>query len=443
MDKKISAITGRDVDFTKWYTDVVLKTDLAAYSNVKGSVYIPPYGCALWENIKSDLDRRFRETGHQNVMFPLLIPESMLQLEKDHIAGFAPEVAWVTHGGEEKLAERLCIRPTSEVLFYDYFANNIHSYRDLPKLYNQWGNVVRWEKTTRPFLRTTEFFWQEGHTVHETEHEARTETMQMHKVYMDMCKEALAIPMLAGRKTESEKFAGAEETYTIEAMMHDGKALQAGTSHYFGQGFAKAFGIKFQGRDGREQTPYTTSWGLSTRIIGGIIMVHGDDNGLVMPPHVAPIQVVVVPIRNVDVNPLLKKINARVYIDNSDNTPGWKFSEWEMKGVPLRIEYGPRDAESGTCIIARRDTGEKSVVKISELNIPKLLQQVHDNMYKRALERMNSMTYNAKTIQEVISAPPGFVKTKYDPSWEAELKKHAITPRCLLEGGFVIWGKSY
>ena len=477
-NKKIDSITPQATDFAQWYTDVVIKSGLAAYSNVKGCMYVPPYGTALWENIKTGLDAEFRATGHENVMMPLLIPEGMFNREKEHIQGFAPEVAWVTHGGSEKLAERLLIRPTSEVLFCDYYANTIQSWRDLPKLYNQWCNVVRWEKTTRPFLRTTEFFWQEGHTVHETEADAREETQRMFGVYANFAKDFLAMPVIKGQKTESEKFAGAVETYTIEAMMADGKALQAGTSHYLGSGFAKAFGIKFTGRDGKIQTPHQTSWGVSTRMIGGIIMCHGDNNGLALPPYVAPIQVVVVPVmtEKPGVTEAAKKLAdsikrvARTHIDLTENTPGWKFAEYEMKGVPLRVEIGPRDIANGTCVVAMRTGGDKLTIKIAEIEkqIPILLKQAHEIMYNRALERLNSKTYDAKTLGEMLeiaSEKPGFIRAPWCGSAECEkrLKNEAgITSRCIIENynantkdkpkcaisgkpakHLVIWGKAY
>jgi prolyl-tRNA synthetase len=445
--KSVDAITDREVDFAKWYTDVVLKAQLATYSSVKGCMYIHPYGTALWENIRAELDGRFKATGHENVMFPLFIPESLLQKEKDHVAGFAPEVAWVTHGGSEKLAERLCVRPTSETLFCDYYSRVIQSYRDLPKLYNQWANVVRWEKTTRPFLRTAEFFWQEGHTMHETAEEAWEETERMLNVYADFAENALAIPVIKGRKTDKEKFAGAVATYTIEALMHDGQALQAGTSHYFGDGFSKAFGIGFSGRDGTMQYPHQTSWGMSTRIIGGIIMTHGDNNGLVLPPAVAPIQVVVLSIAQhkegvreaaIALKERLSKI-CRVIIDDSNNSAGWKYAEYEMKGVPLRLEYGPREIEKGVCVVVKRDNREKVIVHLNELEqqIPKLLQSVRDGLFKNALSRREQMTHTATSLEEIVKTAKtkaGFIKAMWcgDLSCELKLKEEAgITSRCI------------
>ncbi|MDD3693255.1 MAG: proline--tRNA ligase [Oscillospiraceae bacterium] len=473
--KMVEAITPMDEDFAKWYTDIVLKAELACYSGVRGCMIIRPYGTALWENIRNDLDSRFKALGHENIMLPMFIPESLLQREKDHVEGFAPEVAWVTHGGEEKLAERLCVRPTSETLFCDHYAEIIHSYRDLPKLYNQWCSVVRWEKTTRPFLRTTEFFWQEGHTMHETADEAMEETERMLNVYADFCEQSLAIPVLKGRKTEKEKFAGALATYTIEAMMHDGKALQSGTSHYFGDGFARAFGIQFTGRDNTLQYPFQTSWGMSTRIIGAIIMTHGDDNGLVMPPAVAPVQLVIVPIATHKPGVLeaasalcddLKSV-VRVRIDDSDNSPGWKFAEHEMKGVPLRLEIGPRDIQNNQCVIVRRDNREKIIVSLNEIKekLPLLLKAVHDGLYQKALARRNSMTYTAESMSELIELAdnkPGFIKAMWcgDETCETELKEkagitsrcipfeqHEVSKNCVCCGKpakeLVVWGKAY
>lgn len=374
--KMVEAITSMDVDFTQWYTDVVKKAELSDYAGVRGCMIVRPYGTALWENIRDDLDARFKALGHENVMMPLFIPESLLQKEKDHVEGFAPEVAWVTHGGEDELTERLCVRPTSETLFCDHYANIIHSWRDLPKLYNQWCSVVRWEKTTRPFLRTMEFFWQEGHTMHETAEEAMTETERMLGVYADFCKESLAIPVIKGRKTDKEKFAGAEATYTIEAMMKDHKALQSGTSHYFGDKFSRAYDVTFTGRDNKLQYPFQTSWGSTTRLIGACIMTHSDNNGLVLPPAIAPIQVVVVPVAQHKPGVLdaaaalrdrLTALELRVKMDDSEQSPGWKYAQYEMKGVPLRVEIGPKDMEKQQCCIARRDTGEKVFVPLLSL----------------------------------------------------------------------------
>lgn len=446
--KLVEEITSMDVDFAQWYTDVVKKAELVDYSGVRGCMVIRPYGYAIWENIQKNLDQRFKDTGHENVAMPLFIPESLLQKEKDHVEGFAPEVAWVTMGGSEELTERLCVRPTSETLFCDHYARVIHSYRDLPKLYNQWCSVVRWEKSTRPFLRTMEFWWQEGHTMHETAEEAIEETERMLNVYADFCEQALAIPVIKGQKTDKEKFAGAEATYTIEALMHDGKALQSGTSHYFGDGFAKAFDITFTGRDNTLQYPHQTSWGMSTRIIGAIIMTHGDDSGLVLPPAIAPIQVMIIPIAQhkpgvLDkANELLLKLKniCRVKMDDSDQSPGWKFAEYEMKGVPLRLEIGPKDIENNQCVVVRRDNREKIVVSLDELEtrIPQLLQDVHDGMYQKALDRRESMTYEVTggldDIIKAASTRPGFIKAAWcgDVKCEEQLKEQAgITSRCM------------
>lgn len=445
--KMVDEITSMDVDFAKWYTDVVKKAELASYSNVRGCMVIRPYGTALWENIRNELDSQFKATGHENVMMPMFIPEGLLQKEKDHVEGFAPEVAWVTHGGSEKLTERLCVRPTSETLFCDHYSEIIHSYRDLPKLYNQWCSVVRWEKTTRPFLRTMEFFWQEGHTMHETAQEAIEETERMLNVYSDFAENCLAIPVVKGKKTDKEKFAGAESTYTIEALMHDGKALQSATSHYFGDGFSRAFDIQFTGRDNKLQYPHQTSWGMSSRIIGAIIMTHGDDNGLVLPPAVAPIQVVILPIA-MHKEGVLEKANelkerlskfCRVKLDDSDNSAGWKFAEYEMKGVPLRLEIGPKDIANNQCVLVRRDNREKAFVSLDELEtkIPELLKSVHDGLYNKALNRREEMTYSVTTLDEMIENAenrPGFIKAMWcgDLACEEKLKEVAgVTSRCI------------
>ncbi len=473
--KMVEAITSMEDDFAQWYTDVVKKAELASYAGVRGCMIVRPYGTALWENIKADLDARFKALGHENVMMPMFIPESLLQKEKDHVEGFAPEVAWVTHGGNEELPERLCVRPTSETLFCEHYKDIIHSYRDLPKLYNQWCSVVRWEKTTRPFLRTMEFFWQEGHTMHETAQEAIEETERMLNVYADFCEQSLAIPVIKGRKTDKEKFAGAEATYTIEAMMHDGKALQSGTSHYFGDGFARAFGIQYTDRENKLQYPHQTSWGLSTRIIGAIIMTHGDDNGLVLPPAVAPVQLVILPIAQHKPGVLEKarelqerlQTVVRVKLDDSDNSPGWKFAEYEMKGVPLRLEIGPRDIENNQCVLVRRDNREKTVVSLDELEtmIPQLLKAVHDGLYQKALERRESMTYSATSLQELTelaATRPGLIKAMWcgDVTCENRLKEEAgVTSRCMPfeqetladtcvccgrpAKAMVVWGKAY
>lgn len=445
--KMVEAITSMEDDFAKWYTDIVKKADLIDYSSVRGCMVIRPYGYAIWENIQRLLDGRFKDTGHENVYMPMFIPESLLQKEKDHVEGFAPEVAWVTHGGSEKLTERLCVRPTSETLFCEHYAKIINSYRDLPKLYNQWCSVVRWEKTTRPFLRSCEFLWQEGHTMHETPEDAIEETERMLNVYADFCEQSLAIPVTKGRKTEKEQFAGAQATYTIEAMMHDGKALQSGTSHYFGDGFARAFDITFQSRDNTPQYPHQTSWGMSTRIIGAIIMTHGDNDGLVLPPDIAPIQVVIVPAAQHKPGVLEKagelrdrlKSFCRVKLDDSDNSAGWKFAEYEMKGVPLRLEIGPRDIADNQCVIVRRDNREKTIVKLDELEarIPALLREVHDALYNKAAENLKARTYTATTFDELKQlAESGscFIKTMWCGGLDCELavkEQAGLTSRCM------------
>jgi prolyl-tRNA synthetase len=447
-NKQVKEITPMDVDFSKWYTDIVRKADLADYSSVKGCMVIRPYGYAIWENMQKILDADFKALGHENVYMPLFIPESLLQMEKDHVEGFAPEVAWITMGGEEKLAERLCVRPTSEVLFCEHYKNIIQSYRDLPKLYNQWCNVVRWEKTTRPFLRTSEFLWQEGHTMHETEEDAREETLRMLRVYEEFYKQALAIPAVTGKKTDKEKFAGAVETYTIEPMMHNGVALQGGTSHYFGDGFARAFDITFTDRSNKLRHPHQTSWGVSTRMIGAVIMVHGDDSGLVLPPNIAPVEVIIIPIgihkegvldKAMELYNLLKQ-SYRVKIDLSDNTPGWKFSEYEMKGVPLRLEIGPRDIAEGRCVLARRDNGEKISVSLDNLQnaIKSLLDDVHNALYEKAAKNLRDKTHTAKNYEEFLDIAknkPGFIKAMWcgDSSCEDKIKEdtNGVKSRCI------------
>ena len=411
-DKKmVDQITSMDEDFAKWYTDICKKADLIDYSSVKGCMIIRPYGYAIWELIQKNLDGRFKETGHENVYMPMFIPESLLNKEKEHVEGFAPEVAWVTHGGSEPLQERLCVRPTSETLFCEHYANIIKSYRDLPKLYNQWCSVVRWEKTTRPFLRSREFLWQEGHTMHATAEEAEEETIRMLNIYADFHEKDLAIPVIKGRKTESDKFAGAEATYAIEALMHDGKALQAGTSHYFGDGFAKAFDIKYTDRDNKLKYPHQTSWGVTTRMIGGIIMTHGDNNGLVLPPAVAPVQVVIIPVQQHKegvleaANALADRLRSRfrVKVDASDNSPGWKFSEYEMKGVPLRIEIGPRDIAEGKCVSVKRYNREKNFESLENIEetVARRLEEIRDGMYEKALENRQRRTYECTTLDEI------------------------------------------
>ena len=445
--KMVEEITSMDEDFAKWYTDVVKKAELCEYTSVKGCMVIRPYGYAIWENIQHIMDSMFKATGHENVCMPMFIPESLLEKEKDHVEGFAPEVAWVTHGGETELTERLCVRPTSETLFCDHYANIVHSYRDLPKLYNQWVSVVRWEKTTRPFLRTREFLWQEGHTIHATAEEAQEETIRMLNVYAEFCEKYLAMPVVKGVKTAKERFAGAEDTYTIEALMHDGKALQSGTSHYFGDGFAKAFDIQFTGKDNKLHHPFQTSWGTTTRLIGAIIMTHGDDNGLVLPPAVAPIQLVIIPIAShkegvLDkANELKNKLAnvCRVKLDDSDNSAGWKFAEYEMKGVPLRLEIGPKDIENNRCVVVRRDNGEKIFVSLDELEtkIPELLEAVRDGLYRKAFDRRAAMTFTARDyaeLKDIADNKPGFIKAMWcgDRECEDKLKDElGITSRCI------------
>ena len=446
-DKKlVEAITSMDEDFAQWYTDVVKKAELCDYASVKGCMVIKPAGYAIWENIQHELDRRFKETGVQNVYMPLFIPESLLEKEKDHVEGFAPEVAWVTHGGLEPLQERLCVRPTSETLFCDFYAKDIHSYRDLPKVYNQWCSVVRWEKTTRPFLRSREFLWQEGHTAHATAEEAEARTIQMLNLYADFCEQVLAIPVIRGQKTDKEKFAGAEATYTIESLMHDGKALQSGTSHNFGDGFAKAFGIQYAAKDNTLQYVRQTSWGMTTRMIGAIIMVHGDNNGLVLPPRIAPTQVVIVPIQQqkegvLDKAFALKDVlsNFRVKVDDSDKSPGWKFSESEMRGIPVRVEIGPRDIENNEAVLVRRDTHEKITVSLDEIEakVSELLDTIQSDMLERARAHRDSHTYVATTYDEfvkTINEKPGFVKAMWcgDQACEDKIKEDtAATSRCM------------
>ena len=446
-DKKlVEAITSMDEDFAQWYTDVVKKAELCDYASVKGCMVIKPAGYAIWENIQHELDRRFKETGVQNVYMPLFIPESLLEKEKDHVEGFAPEVAWVTHGGLEPLQERLCVRPTSETLFCDFYAKDIHSYRDLPKVYNQWCSVVRWEKTTRPFLRSREFLWQEGHTAHATAEEAEARTIQMLNLYADFCEQVLAIPVIRGQKTDKEKFAGAEATYTIESLMHDGKALQSGTSHNFGDGFAKAFGIQYAAKDNTLQYVHQTSWGMTTRMIGAIIMVHGDNNGLVLPPRIAPTQVVIVPIQQqkegvLDKAFALKDVlsNFRVKVDDSDKSPGWTFSESEMRGIPVRVEIGPRDIENNEAVLVRRDTHEKITVSLDEIEakVSELLDTIQSDMLERARAHRDSHTYVATTYDEfvkTINEKPGFVKAMWcgDQACEDKIKEDtAATSRCM------------
>ncbi|HHT98411.1 MAG TPA: proline--tRNA ligase [Clostridiales bacterium] len=472
--KLVEAITSMEDDFPQWYTDVVKKAELIDYSSVRGCMILRPDGYAIWENIQKELDARFKATGVQNVYMPMFIPESLLQKEKDHVEGFAPEVAWVTHGGNEKLQERLCVRPTSETLFCDFYSNIIESYRDLPKLYNQWCSVVRWEKTTRPFLRSLEFLWQEGHTAHATAEDAKKRTIQMLNLYATFCEEILAIPMIKGKKSEKEKFAGAEETYTIEALMHDGKALQSGTSHDFGDGFAKAFNIQYTDKENKLQYVHQTSWGLSTRLIGAIIMVHGDNSGLVLPPKIAPTQVMVVPIMQKKegvlevANTIKEKLTScRVKLDSTDKSPGWKFSEQEMRGIPIRIEIGPKDIEKNQCVIVRRDTGEKAIILLDEVEtkVNELLETIQKDMFNKAKSHRDSHTYIAKDydeFKEIIANKPGFVKAMWCEEEECEnnikestgatsrcmpFEQENISDKCVCCGKeaktMVYWGKSY
>lgn len=446
--KKNKTITSRDADFAQWYTDIVRNAHLATYSAVKGCTILEPNGYALWENIQSILDRKFKETGHQNVYMPLFIPESLLLKEKEHVEGFAPEVAWVTMGGSKELEERLCVRPTSETLFCEYYSKNITSYRDLPKLYNQWCNVVRWEKETRPFLRTREFLWQEGHTIHETAKEAEEETHRMLEIYRDLFENYLAIPVVCGRKTEKEKFAGAEYTLTLEALMYNGVSLQSATSHYFGQKFTKPFHVTFMNRENKEEYAYQTSWGTTTRMIGGLIMVHSDDNGLVLPPKIAPTQVVIVPIgkeeavfaKADELASTLKQADIRVMVDRSEKSPGFKFAEHEMNGIPLRIEIGPRDLENNEIVISRRDTYTKETVSLDIDIISKLkqlMEMMQSDMYERARLRNVEHTYECRNLDEVrnvLATQPGFIKAMWcgDEACELKIKEiGGIKSRCI------------
>ena len=476
-NKMTEKITPRDGNFAQWYTDVVKVAKLCDYTDVKGCMIYLPNGQAIWENIQNNMDKMFKETGVQNVYLPMLIPESLLQKEKDHIAGFAPEVAWVTIGGNEPLEEKMCIRPTSETLFCNYWQKEVKSYRDLPKIYNQWCSVLRWEKTTRPYLRSREFLWQEGHTIHSTSKEAMDRTLQMLDIYTKFSRDYLAIPMVTGEKTPSEKFAGAENTYTMEAMMHDGKALQSGTTHYFGQSFADAFNIKFLNKENKLETVYETSWGTSTRLIGALIMVHGDDNGLVLPPKIAPVQVVIVPIASHkegvmestnEIYEDLKNAGVRVKIDDSDKTPGFKFNESEVQGIPLRIEVGPRDLENGEVTLAIRFTHEKETIKLENIvsNVIQKLETIQNGMLEKATEFVLSHIYEAKNMDEMINianTKEGFIKADWCGSEECEDKikeltggagsrcipfdEKLITGKCICCGKDakhnVIWGKSY
>ena len=472
--KKNKAITSRDVDFAQWYTDIVRNAKLASYSNVKGFTVFEPNGYAIWENIQAVADKRFKELGHQNIMMPMLIPESLLNKEADHIEGFAPEVAWVTHGGNKKLEERLCVRPTSEVLFCDYYKDAIKSYRDLPKLYNQWCSVVRWEKETRPFLRTREFLWQEGHTMHATAEEAMKETDQMLEVYREILEDYLAIPVVTGRKTESEKFAGADYTLTAEAMMYNGVALQSATSHYFGNGFAKAFDVKFVNKNNEEEYCYQTSWGLSTRSIGGLIMCHGDDNGLVLPPRIAPRKVAIITYSDdllekaYEIRDMLNKGGINTYVDDSEKSAGYKFAEAEVQGIPFRIEIGKRELENNKIVVARRDNFKKEEVSLDTDLVTYFKEQIdvmHNDMFNRAKKRMEEKTYvchNMDEVKEVMENHPGFIRAMWcgDEACEEKIKEirgtksrcipfeqEKVDTKCVCCGkeakDMVIWGIQY
>ena len=474
--KLVESITSMSEDFAQWYTDVVTKAELVDYSGVRGCMIIRPLGYAIWENIQKELDARFKATGVENVYMPMFIPESLLQKEKDHVEGFAPEVAWVTQGGLETLPERLCVRPTSETLFCDFYKRIIQSHRDLPKCYNQWCSVVRWEKTTRPFLRSAEFLWQEGHTAHATAEEAEARTIQMLNVYADFCEEVLAIPVIKGRKTDKEKFAGAEAPYTTEALMPDGKSLQSGPSHNFGDGFARAFGIQYSDNNNVLQYVHQTSWGMSTRIIGAIIMVHGDDSGLVLPPRIAPTQAVVIPIQQrkegvlekaAEVKEALAKAGIRVKLDDSDKSPGWKFSEQEMRGIPVRIELGPKDIEAGQAVIVRRDTREKIETSLETLaeTVQEVLATMQSDMLARAKHHLETHISEARDYEEfkdAVANKPGFVKAMWCGDVECEKKikddttatsrcmpfeQEDISPVCVCCGRpaktLVYWGKAY
>ncbi|MBP1968612.1 prolyl-tRNA synthetase [Virgibacillus natechei] len=471
----VENVTAMEDDFARWYTDVVKQADLVDYGPVRGTMIIKPDGFAIWENIRDELDRQIKATGHSNVSFPLFVPERLLQKEKDHVEGFAPEVAWVTHGGEDKLAERIAVRPTSEALFSDYYSKNIHSYRDLPMLYNQWANVVRWEKTTRPFLRSSEFHWQEGHTAHATDADASEETDRMLGVYADVVENYLAIPVYKGRKTDKEKFAGAKYTLTIEALMHDGKALQSATSHHFGSGFAEAFDITYLDENGESQFVHQTSWGLSTRIMGALIMVHGDNRGLVVPPQIAPTQAMIVPVaqhkegvldKAYDLRDEMKDL-VRVGIDASDKKPGWKFNEYEMKGIPVRIEMGPKDIEKDQVVLVRRDTGEKEFVARTDLEarLPVLLDEIQQNLFDKALAHRVEKTSVATDMDEfkqTLDQKSGFIKAMWcgDMSCEEKIKEdtgatsrlipfeqESIADTCVCCGKeakeLVYWAKAY
>lgn len=446
--KLVEQITPMSEDFAQWYTDIVKKAELADYSSVKGFMVIRPAGYAIWEMLMQALDSRFKASGVQNCAMPMLIPESLLSRESEHVEGFAPEVAWVTMGGKKRLEEKLCVRPTSEVLFCDYYSKIVKSYRDLPQLLNQWVSVIRWEKTTRPFLRTREFLWQEGHTVHATAEEAEERTILMLNIYKDVAENEMAIPVVSGRKTDKEKFAGAIATYTIEGLMHDGQALQCGTSHNFGDGFAKAFGVQFLDKDNQRKTVHQTSWGFTTRMIGALIMVHGDDSGLKLPPRIAPTQIMIVPVQQQKEGVLDKafslrerliKAGFRVKVDDSDRSPGYKFADCEMRGIPLRLEIGPRDIEAGQAVLVRRDTGEKLTAPLDglEKECGELLERIQSDMLERARKFMKERTTDAKSLEELVSSidrRPGFVRAMWCGCRECEdkLKEYSgISARCI------------
>ncbi|HBJ2608130.1 proline--tRNA ligase [Clostridium botulinum] len=447
-DKKfVEDITPMDEDFAQWYTDIVKKAELADYSSIRGCMIIRPNGYAIWENIQKYVDTKLKEYGHENVSMPIFIPENLLQKEKDHVEGFAPEVAWVTHGGDDELAERLCVRPTSETLFCEHYAKIVQSYKDLPKLYNQWCSVVRWEKTTRPFLRTTEFLWQEGHTIHETKEEAESHSLKILNMYSRLCEDMLAMPVVMGKKTDKEKFAGADDTYTIESLMHDGKALQAGTSHYLGQNFSKAFAIQFSDRNGKLDYPHYTTWAVTTRLIGAIIMVHGDNSGLKLPPRIAPTQAVIIPVaqhkegvleKAEELKERLAKV-VRVKLDDSDKMPGWKYSEYEMKGIPLRIEIGPKDIEKNQAVLVRRDNREKTIVSLDEIEIKvqEMLDIIHNSMLEEAKKTRDEKTYvatNMEEFEDTIENKPGFIKAMWcgDRACEDKIREvTGATSRCM------------
>lgn len=472
----VKEVTNIEEDFARWYTDIVLKADLADYTAAKGFIAIKPYGYAIWENIQKYADQLFKKVGVKNVYFPVLIPEGLLNKEKDHVEGFAPEVAWVTKGGEEELEEKLCVRPTSETMFSTLYSKWLTSWRDLPMVYNQWCSVLRWEKETRPFLRSREFLWQEGHTIHETAEEAKQRTMQMLEIYADVIENLLAIPVLKGQKTKTEQFAGAEATYTVETLMHDGRALQSGTSHYFGQNFTKPFDIKFQNREGKEEYAYQTSWGISTRLIGGVIMAHGDNRGLKLPPKVAPIQVVIVPVAMqkegvIETATKLKESleeEYRVELDTRDNyTTGYKFNDWELRGVPVRIEIGPRDIEKGECVIVRRDTLEKINVPLAELKntLGEILEKIQQNMYQECkvrVEQRTTIAHNMEEFEKNLKENQGYIKAMWCGEEECEEKIHEMTgaksrcmpfeqekigDKCVCCGKpakhLVVWGRQY